>query len=90
MECFYLFHQPINETSRKMPLKITYSPISVGKLRLWVNMQESMKQLHALGQLFLFTILFLWISCSLTSCNYRNFSLLISSSTMLHPQQLED
>ena len=33
----------------KLPLTITYRPISVGKLRLWINMQLSMSQLQALG-----------------------------------------
>ncbi|KAK2144738.1 hypothetical protein LSH36_735g01064 [Paralvinella palmiformis] len=40
---------PINNTVTKLPLTITYRPISVGKLRLWINMQLSMSQLQALG-----------------------------------------
>ena len=39
-----------------MPLTITYSPISVGKLRMWVNMQESMKMLHQLGEIHIIAL----------------------------------
>ncbi|XP_069113149.1 lipid scramblase CLPTM1L-like [Argopecten irradians] len=40
---------PINKSSSTMPLSITYAPISVGKLRFWNNMMESMKMLHSFG-----------------------------------------
>ncbi|XP_048259970.1 cleft lip and palate transmembrane protein 1-like protein [Haliotis rufescens] len=40
---------PINETSTEMPLTITYSSISVGKLRMWTNVLESFKMLNNLG-----------------------------------------
>ncbi|OWF50337.1 cleft lip and palate transmembrane protein 1-like protein [Mizuhopecten yessoensis] len=40
---------PINRSSITMPLSITYSPISIGKLRFWSNMMESMKMLHGFG-----------------------------------------
>ncbi|XP_061197594.1 lipid scramblase CLPTM1L-like [Saccostrea echinata] len=40
---------PINKTSKEMPLTITYSPISVGKLRFWNNMLHSIETLHKFG-----------------------------------------
>lgn len=40
---------PLNKTSRKMPLTISYAPISYGKLRLFANMKESLETLHSLG-----------------------------------------
>lgn len=39
----------INKSTDTLPLTITYGPISVGKLRMWVNMMESVKMLHNLG-----------------------------------------
>ncbi|ELU06262.1 hypothetical protein CAPTEDRAFT_115990, partial [Capitella teleta] len=39
----------VNETCKEMPLTVVYRPISVGKLRMWVNMEQSMKMLHGLG-----------------------------------------
>ncbi|KAL4235053.1 Cleft lip and palate associated transmembrane protein 1 [Mactra antiquata] len=39
----------VNKTVETLPLTITYSPISVGKLRMWTNMLESIKMLHSLG-----------------------------------------
>lgn len=39
----------INRSSDTLPLTISYGPISVGKLRMWVNMLESIKMLHNLG-----------------------------------------
>ena len=36
--------------SDQMPLEITYSPVSVGQLRLWLTFGESMKSMTALGQ----------------------------------------
>ncbi len=44
--------QPVNESSETMPLSITYAPMSVGKLRLWVNFQESIKMLHKFGKIW--------------------------------------
>nr|KAG5707486.1 hypothetical protein BaRGS_011990 [Batillaria attramentaria] len=41
--------QPINISSEVMPLTITYSPISVGKLRMWTSFLESFKMLQGLG-----------------------------------------
>ncbi|CAG5130853.1 unnamed protein product, partial [Candidula unifasciata] len=40
---------PLNESATVMPLTITYSPISFGKLRLWINIQQSLKMLTELG-----------------------------------------
>ncbi|XP_064598967.1 lipid scramblase CLPTM1L-like [Liolophura sinensis] len=40
---------PVNKTSQKLPLEISYTPISFGKLRLWRNMEESIKILQSLG-----------------------------------------
>ena len=42
--------QPINQTSTTMPLSITYTPISIGKLRMWTSFLESFKMLQGLGQ----------------------------------------
>ncbi|XP_014681163.1 PREDICTED: cleft lip and palate transmembrane protein 1-like protein [Priapulus caudatus] len=39
----------VNSSSKTMPLFISYSPISVGKLRLWSQLQESMRLMHVLG-----------------------------------------
>lgn len=47
--CAFIFPQPVNQSSEVMPLTISYSPISVGKLRLWTNFQESINMLHKLG-----------------------------------------
>ncbi|ESO82684.1 hypothetical protein LOTGIDRAFT_108820 [Lottia gigantea] len=35
--------------SHTLPLTVTYTPISVGKLRMWHNVQESFKMLKGLG-----------------------------------------
>ncbi|KAL3860326.1 hypothetical protein ACJMK2_010465 [Sinanodonta woodiana] len=40
---------PITEKTTELPLTITYSPISIGKLRMWLNMIESFGKLHDLG-----------------------------------------
>lgn len=40
---------PVNRSSHTLPLTITYTPISVGKLRFWSHMQEAMNQLHTYG-----------------------------------------
>lgn len=40
---------PVNISSVSLPLTIIYKPISVGKLRMWTNFQESVKMLHSLG-----------------------------------------
>ncbi|XP_041375751.1 cleft lip and palate transmembrane protein 1-like protein [Gigantopelta aegis] len=40
---------PINTSAEQLPLTITYSPISVGKLRMWTNFLESFKMLQNLG-----------------------------------------
>ncbi|XP_076470465.1 lipid scramblase CLPTM1L-like [Babylonia areolata] len=41
--------QPVNSSSHTMPLSITYTPISVGKLRLWTSFLQSFQMLHSLG-----------------------------------------
>ncbi|GAB1601993.1 cleft lip and palate transmembrane protein 1-like protein [Argonauta hians] len=41
--------QIINSSTRVMSLSINYAPISLGKLRLWSSMMESMKSMKALG-----------------------------------------
>ncbi|KAL8613870.1 hypothetical protein ACOMHN_032860 [Nucella lapillus] len=41
--------QPVNESSLEMPLSITYTPISVGKLRLWTSFLTSFSMLQGLG-----------------------------------------
>ncbi|KAK7114533.1 hypothetical protein V1264_000586 [Littorina saxatilis] len=40
---------PVNESSTSMPLTVTYTPISVGKLRMWSSFLESFKMLQGLG-----------------------------------------
>lgn len=40
---------PLNRSSKTMPLTIHYSPISLGKMRLFVTMQQSIEQLHTWG-----------------------------------------
>ncbi|KAK2191460.1 hypothetical protein NP493_53g18005 [Ridgeia piscesae] len=39
----------INESCKEMPLTIRYYPISIGKLRLWSQMQQSLKLLQQFG-----------------------------------------
>ncbi|XP_060567772.1 lipid scramblase CLPTM1L-like [Ruditapes philippinarum] len=39
----------VNKSVDTLPLVITYSPISVGKLRMWSNMLQSIQMLHGLG-----------------------------------------
>ncbi|XP_052816394.1 lipid scramblase CLPTM1L-like [Mya arenaria] len=39
----------VNKTVDILSLTVTYTPISVGKLRMWTNMLESIKTLHSLG-----------------------------------------
>ncbi|XP_029647877.1 cleft lip and palate transmembrane protein 1-like protein [Octopus sinensis] len=41
--------QIINTTTRTMSLKVSYAPISIGKLRLWTSMMDSMKAMKTLG-----------------------------------------
>ncbi|WAR11978.1 CLP1L-like protein [Mya arenaria] len=38
----------VNKTVDILSLTVTYTPISVGKLRMWTNMLESIKTLHSL------------------------------------------
>lgn len=33
-----------------MPLEISYSPVSIGLLRMWLHFAEAMKAMRALGQ----------------------------------------
>ncbi|XP_059176493.1 lipid scramblase CLPTM1L-like [Physella acuta] len=40
---------PVNETSLVFPLTITYSPISLGKMKMWITLQHSFKVLKDLG-----------------------------------------
>jgi hypothetical protein len=42
--------QPINASSTEMPLSVTYTPMSVGKLRMWTSFLESFKMLQRLGE----------------------------------------
>lgn len=39
----------INDSCKEMPLTIRYYPISIGKLRLWSQMQQSLKLLQTFG-----------------------------------------
>lgn len=40
---------PLNESSSEMPLKISYSPISIGKLRMVLNIRKSFSIIKNLG-----------------------------------------
>lgn len=40
---------PINETMNKFPLTLVYSPISFGKLRLWMQFTTAMYTLRQMG-----------------------------------------
>ncbi|XP_050395910.1 lipid scramblase CLPTM1L [Patella vulgata] len=39
----------VNSSTTTLPLTLTYTPISVGKLRMWANVLESFKMLRGLG-----------------------------------------
>ena len=54
--------QHINESCKEMPLTIRYCPISIGKLRLWSQMQQSLKLLQQFGTNSTFS------HCLLTVC----------------------
>ncbi|XP_066288715.1 lipid scramblase CLPTM1L-like [Branchiostoma lanceolatum] len=41
--------KPVSKESRQMTLEVTYSPISVGRLRLYTNLQQSIQHLHTMG-----------------------------------------
>eukprot|EP00057_Strongylocentrotus_purpuratus_P020854 XP_011675328.1 PREDICTED: cleft lip and palate transmembrane protein 1-like protein isoform X2 [Strongylocentrotus purpuratus] len=41
--------QPINTTSKEMPLTIEYSPLSIGQLRLFSSLEEGMSTMYQLG-----------------------------------------
>ncbi|XP_077503539.1 lipid scramblase CLPTM1L [Amblyomma americanum] len=40
---------PVNKSIPEMPLKIVISPVSVGRLRLMVTVNEALKSMHAFG-----------------------------------------
>lgn len=40
---------PVNKSSHTIPMTLTYTPISVGKLRFWAHMQEAINHLHSYG-----------------------------------------
>jgi hypothetical protein len=41
--------EPIDIDSKEMPLEINYSPISIGKMRMWISMYSSLSTMRALG-----------------------------------------
>ena len=45
-----IFLQPVNENSTEMTIKINYSPISLGKLRIWASVHHSFKSMKDLGR----------------------------------------
>ena len=51
LSCVFVSFQPINISSEKMPLEIEYSPISLGKLRIWTSLYQSLKMMKSLGML---------------------------------------
>ena len=46
--------QPVNTSVETMPLTITYQPISVGKLRMWVSLFDSFQTLYTLGKCIMY------------------------------------
>ena len=46
----FLCHYPQPLSTDPMTLEVSYSPVSVGQLRLWLSFGESMKSMTALGQ----------------------------------------
>ncbi|XP_032228354.2 cleft lip and palate transmembrane protein 1-like protein [Nematostella vectensis] len=49
LQVVYRHIQPLNKTSRQMPLNLKYSPISLGKLRIWSAVHQSMGMMKNLG-----------------------------------------
>lgn len=45
----YRYLKPVNKSSSEMKLKINYSPISLGKLRIWSSVHHSLKSMKNLG-----------------------------------------
>lgn len=45
----YRYLKPVNKSSTQMELKIKYSPISLGKLRIWASVHHSFKSMRQLG-----------------------------------------
>ncbi|XP_020892943.1 cleft lip and palate transmembrane protein 1-like protein isoform X2 [Exaiptasia diaphana] len=45
----YRHIQPINKTTKEIPLTVEYSPISLGKLRIWTSVQQSLATMQVLG-----------------------------------------
>lgn len=45
----YRYLKPVDENSAQMELKVKYSPISLGKLRIWASVYESFKTMKRLG-----------------------------------------
>lgn len=41
--------QPVNKTTKEIPLALEYSPISLGKLRIWSSVQQSLATMQSLG-----------------------------------------
>ena len=51
MFCFcFCFFKPVNKSSSQMELKIKYSPISLGKLRIWASVHHSFASMRQLGK----------------------------------------
>lgn len=53
MYCFcfcFCFFKPVNKSSTQMELKIKYSPISLGKLRIWASVHHSFTSMRQLGK----------------------------------------
>ena len=39
----------MNKSSTEMPLKIQYSPVSLGRMRIWTSIHQSLKMMKKLG-----------------------------------------
>ena len=49
---FISYAQPLDETKKEVPLNIVYEPISIGKLRLFIEMEKSIEAMYNLGKLY--------------------------------------
>ena len=45
-----LLLQFVSEENTTMPLEVSYSPVSIGLLRMWLHFAEAMKTMRTLGQ----------------------------------------
>ena len=46
----FLLPKPISSENVSMPLEISYSPVGIGQLRLWLLFGEAMENMRKLGE----------------------------------------